>query len=80
MLDKIKPVCNPLWVAQECKYKQASLVRGTTQTIVWLPEALAKKHLNLIHESGTCWSVLESYGIRIDKEELHQDWRVGGLL
>jgi len=61
------------------RLRQAELVRGTIHTVVWIPKEFCKKSKELIDKAGLQWQVLNAYGIEIERDEVHQDWKVGGL-
>ncbi len=62
------------------KMKQVKLKDGTTRVMAWIESNLAKKNLLLEEDNGRRWRVGEVYNLTVESSQLHQDWKVGGLV
>lgn len=60
------------------KVRQAELTRRNIHTIAWIPAKLCQKGAELIDRGAKRWEVLYAYRVELDKQDLRQDWRVGG--
>lgn len=61
------------------KLRQAELADGDAHMVTWIPAELCRKGRTLVDKAGREWLIVAAYTIEIERSDIHQDWKVGGL-